>query len=49
MNPVYEIKQTTMGEDIIIATYENGRVLSIPLDPANSDYQAYLKYLEENN
>jgi hypothetical protein len=49
MNPVYEIKQTTMGEDIIIATYENGRVLSIPLDPANSDYQVYLKYLEENN
>jgi len=43
MNPVYEIKQTTMGEDIIIATYENGRVLSIPTDPSNSDYQAYLK------
>lgn len=21
----------------------------IPIDPANSDYQAYLKYLEENN
>jgi hypothetical protein len=21
----------------------------IPKDPANSDYQAYLKYLEENN
>jgi hypothetical protein len=47
MNPVYEIKQTTMGEDIIIATYENGRVLSIPTDPANSDYQEYLKSLDE--
>jgi len=22
---------------------------SIPCDPANSDYQAYLKYIEENN
>jgi hypothetical protein len=49
MNPVYEIKQTTMGQDIIIATYEDGRVLSIPTEPANSDYQVYLKYLEENN
>jgi len=49
MNPVYEIKQTTMGEDIIIATYENGRVLSIPTDPANSDYQTYLKSLDETS
>jgi len=22
---------------------------SIPIDPANSDYQRYLKHLEENN
>jgi hypothetical protein len=47
MNPIYEIKQTTMGEDIIIATYESGRILSIPPDPSNSDYQAYLKSLDE--
>ena len=49
MKPVYEIKQTSMGEDVIIATYENGRVLTIPFNTANSDYQAYLKSLEENN
>jgi hypothetical protein len=30
-------------------TDENGKVCYIPKDPANSDYQAYLKYLEENN
>jgi hypothetical protein len=48
MKPVYEIKQTTMGQDIIIATYEDGRVLSIPTEPANSDYQCYLASLEEN-
>ena len=27
---------------------EDGSVSFIPIDPANSDYQAYLKSLEEN-
>jgi hypothetical protein len=26
-----------------------GENISIPLDPANSDYQAYLKWLEDPN
>jgi hypothetical protein len=30
-------------------TDENGEVCYIPKDPANSDYQAYLKSLEESN
>jgi hypothetical protein len=29
-------------------TDENGVISFIPNDPANSDYQAYLKYLEDN-
>ena len=28
---------------------DDGTITIIPTDPANSDYQAYLKYLEENN
>ncbi len=30
------------GVEIIIRTNDNGSVSSIPTDPANSDYQAYL-------
>jgi hypothetical protein len=39
------------GEEFttIISTDENGLVSSIPTDPANSDYQEYLKWVEENN
>jgi hypothetical protein len=42
MNPTYEIITTPSGNTTINALYEDGRMLSIPSDPANSDYQAYL-------
>jgi hypothetical protein len=33
-----------------VGLIENGKViLSIPFDPDNTDYQAYLKWLEEGN
>ena len=45
-NPIYEVTQGEFGNTIIIATYEDGRVLSFTDEPANSDYQAYLRWLE---
>jgi hypothetical protein len=42
MNPTYEEVESLFGEGCIKATYENGVVLLIPKDPANSDYQRYL-------
>ena len=33
------------GEELLVAT-ENGRLYWIPKDPANSDYQRYLRWLE---
>jgi hypothetical protein len=48
--PIYEVLEATeWAVAQVIRTDENGIVSSIPCDPANADYQAYLKYLEENN
>jgi|LakMenE18May11ns_1017448.scaffolds.fasta_scaffold9949715_5 hypothetical protein len=41
-NPTYEVIDTPSGNQVIMAYYENGYTLSIPSDPANSDFQAYL-------
>jgi hypothetical protein len=49
MKPTYEEVESIFGEGCIKATYEDGRVLLIPTDPANSDYQAYLKWLDDPN
>jgi hypothetical protein len=43
MKPTYEIITTPLGNTVINATFEDGRMLSIPSNPANSDYQEYLK------
>jgi hypothetical protein len=39
------------GETVeqITMTSENGITSFIPADPANADYQTYLKWLEEQN
>jgi len=42
MKPTYEVIETPSGATVINAYFEDGRMLSIPSDPANSDYQRYL-------
>ena len=39
----YQLKET-----VLLRTNVDGSVSSIPIDEANSDYQAYLKHLTEN-
>ena len=46
----YEEVTTPSGNKVINATFDDSSLaLSIPEDLANSDYQAYLKWLEEQN
>jgi len=40
---------TPLGGQIIKKNNEDGTILWIQLNPENSDYQAYLKWAEENN
>lgn len=35
--------------DAVMKTNEDGSVTSFLFDPANTDYQTYLKWLEEGN
>jgi hypothetical protein len=46
MKIIYEIITTSSGIETIKADLGNGHLLFIPCDPANSDYQTYLKSLE---
>lgn len=44
----YTKKTDFLGGEYLEAI-DGDKVMIIPIDPANSDYQAYLKSLEENN
>ena len=47
-NIIYEVIETPMGTTVIKATLPDGQILSIPMNEANSDYQAYLAHLTES-
>lgn len=44
----YELIEVMPGRMAITFTDDAGRVWSIPEDETNSDYQAYLAWVEEN-
>jgi hypothetical protein len=43
----YKIQKNQYGEDCAVTII--GQNISIPMDPSNTDYQAYLKWLDEGN
>ena len=45
---IYKIIANENGFEILTRTNEDGSISYIPIDLSNSDYQAYLKDLEEN-
>jgi hypothetical protein len=46
---IYKIGKTLNGVDIVSVIRQDGSQSSFIFDPANTDYQAYLKWLEEGN
>ena len=46
MKPIYTVIEHPIWGTSIRAEYEDGFVLSIPADESNSDYQRYLRWLE---
>lgn len=47
MKPIYEIITGQFDSELIKRTDDDGAVWWIPTDPANSDYQKYLKEMNK--
>ena len=46
---MYKLYKNSFGQDNISRTNEDGSVTSFGQHPDNTDYQTYLKWLEEGN
>lgn len=46
MSPKYETYQSESGQDFVKRINDNGSESHFAADPANSDYQRYLRWLE---
>lgn len=46
MKYTYELVSTDLGDTVVKRLDEDGKEAWIPLDPGNSDYQRYLRWLE---
>ena len=46
---MYKLAKNLMGEVNKVLKQEGNFLLSIPFDPDNTDYQTYLRWLEEGN
>ena len=46
---MYQLMKNPQGVVCAVNKTVDGIEYSIPFDPANTDYQAYLKWLEEGN
>jgi hypothetical protein len=47
---MYKLVKSPMTNEVNVVQLQVGNVLlSIPFDPANTDYQEYLKWLAEGN
>jgi hypothetical protein len=45
----YFVYKSSLNEDFAMLKHEDGSTTCIPFDPANTDYQAYLTWLEAGN
>ena len=46
---IYKLYKTFLNQDAAIKLNNDGSTVSFVFDPANTDYQEYLKWLEEGN
>lgn len=46
---IYQLYKTIDSFDSVKRIDETGKITCIPFDPANTDYQAYLAWLDEGN